>query len=138
MPRYNFWGWLEGRSRSRDFEEWVERQPKPPVHFESVTNVAAPPGDGDVEPKAFYQVSRGPAPKWALFRCPCGCSSVITLSLQPAHRPSWSVRLEASGRPSVRPSVWRDVGCNSHFWIADGRVYWCEDTGETPWQSMRR
>lgn len=70
--------------------------------------------------------------KWVMFRCPCNCGDVVTLSLQPLHRPFWKLSLSPSKRPTLHPSVWRDKGCFSHFWVKDGRVFWCVDTGSDP------
>ncbi|WP_394345765.1 DUF6527 family protein [Flaviaesturariibacter aridisoli] len=62
---------------------------------------------------------------WALFQCPCGCKDITTLSLQTIHAKRWRVTLSQNRRPSLSPSVARIVGCFSHYWIDDGRVYWC-------------
>ncbi|WP_368356434.1 DUF6527 family protein [Acidithiobacillus ferruginosus] len=77
-------------------------------------------------------------PKWALFKCPCRCGDVVTLSLQPVHRPHWRLTRTLTGRPTLYPSVWRDKGCLSHFWLRDGRVSWCADTGSSPDLRMSR
>ena len=106
--------------------------PKPPITYPSITSVDKPPRNEDVEPGALYFVTNGKEPKWSLFKCPCGCRSVITLSLQRVHNPHWQLSLTHAARPTLYPSVWRDKGCMSHFWIRDGRVYWCKDTGFDP------
>lgn len=124
--------WLGLGSTETDVDAWIARQPVPAIVFPEIKNVASPPPNEEVEPGVFYQVMRGDKPKWTLFLCPCGCRSVITLSLQPVHRPHWTIRLSHDGRPSMRPSVWRDIGCLSHFWVDDGRSYWCNDTGTPP------
>ena len=99
-----------------------------PVHFHEITLVAKPPSNEQVEASKLYYVVSGDKPKWSLFRCPCGCRSVITLSLQSAHRPHWSISTSSTRRPTLYPSVWRDTGCLSHFWVRDGRISWCFDT----------
>lgn len=63
--------------------------------------------------------------RWAMLRCPCGCDGVVTLSLQDVHRPHWKLTETASGKLTLHPSIWRQEGCRSHFWIRDGRVHWC-------------
>lgn len=132
MPRFDaFLAWL--RLRSSDLDTWLSREPLPPLHFTEITDVASPPPEDVVAPGVFYRVLRDDKPKWALFHCPCGCRSVITLSLQCAHRPHWIVRSNKNGRPCLRPSVWRDIGCLSHFIVEDGRIYWCGETGSSPW-----
>ncbi len=121
-------------SAETDFDAWITRQPLPAITFREITDVASPPANEAVLPDVFYRVMRNEQPKWALFLCPCGCRSVITLSLQLAHRPHWTVCASKERRPSMRPSVWRDIGCFSHFWVEDGRIYRCGDTGSPPWR----
>lgn len=105
----------------------------PPVAFPQIICVEKPPRNGEVKKDVLYLVAPGQRPKWALFQCPCGCQSVITLSLQSVHQPHWSLMNSSANRPILSPSVWRDVGCLSHFWIKDGRVFWCQDTGTQPY-----
>ena len=138
MPRFRtFLDWLGLTSEETEFETWIARQPVPAIIFPEITDVASPPPNDAVQPGIFYRVMRIDRPKWALFLCPCGCDTVITLSLQTAHRPHWTVRASKDQRASMRPSVWRDTGCLSHFWIVDGRVYWCSDTGISPNDTRR-
>jgi len=128
--------WAGFGSAETDFDDWIADQPLPAITFPEITDVASPPANEAVQPAVFYRVMRNDKPKWALFLCPCGCRSVITLSLQRAHRPRWNVQSSNERRPSMRPSVWRDVGCLSHFWVEDGRIYWCGDTGSPPWRKF--
>jgi hypothetical protein len=111
------------------FIRWVfgggqKQLDRPPIHYD-VTSVAetAPPLESVLD-GVVHVVAPNESPMWAMLRCPCGCTAVITLSLQRVHRPHWTVGISAEGRASLRPSVWRDVGCRSHFWVLDGRVYW--------------
>src|SRR5437868_6859226 len=63
--------------------------------------------------------------RWlAGLKCPCGCDAAIYLSLNRGAKPRWRVSLNADGVPSVFPSVWRTVGCGSHFWLRKGRIAW--------------
>src|SRR6266513_2219751 len=111
MPRFKtLLSWVGLASAETDFDVWIARRPLPAIAFPEITNVASPPANEAVEPAVFYRVMRNDQPKWALFLCPCGCRSVITLSLQLAHRPHWTVRSSKERRPSMRPSVWRDIG----------------------------
>lgn len=125
---------LLGGPGSDDFDRWIARQPQPPLRFENVVRVDVPPEHSAVLSDRFYVVARNRQPKWALFKCPCGCGAVVTLSLQAAHRPHWRLIERSRERPTLSPSIWRDVGCMSHFWVHDGRVYWCSDTGSPPWR----
>lgn len=106
-----------------------------PIHFPGVVQVEQPPKGADVRHQTLYFVVSNQRPKWVLFQCPCQCGEVITLSLQAAHRPRWSLQVNALQRPTLHPSVWRDRGCNSHFWVRDGQILWCEDTGTSPFIS---
>jgi uncharacterized protein DUF6527 len=57
--------------------------------------------------------------------CPCGCGDVIELNLLKQARPCWNVQLHSGGIVSLAPSVWRQKGCRSHFWLRHGRIDWC-------------
>ncbi|HHC6614291.1 TPA: DUF6527 family protein [Vibrio parahaemolyticus] len=104
----------------------------PPIHFQTINIVERSPKNAEILDGYFYFVTSAGKSKWSLFKCPCGCGNVVTLSLQSIHSPFWQLSSNSSGRPTLYPSVWRDRGCLSHFWIKDGRVYWCKDTGCSP------
>jgi hypothetical protein len=106
---------------------------EPEVHYETLTVVDKTPSNVAVSTKAFIVVIYRNQPIWALFRCPCGCGTVISLSLQKVHTPHWTAEKTSAGRPTIYPSIWQNKGCYSHFWIKDGRVYWCHNTGIEPW-----
>lgn len=108
-----------------------QREQPPPLFFE-VTWVDRSPSNADVKERTLYCVHSQNLPRWALFRCPCNCGHVITLSLQAAHNPRWRVSKGRQGHPTLNPSIWRNTGCLSHFWVDDGRIIWCKDTGQHP------
>jgi len=108
------------------------REPLPPIHFSTVNVVNKPPKNEHVVAGNLYCVVASGRMKWTLFGCPCGCGSVVTLSLQTVHSPFWKLTKMNYGRPTLYPSVWRDKGCFSHFWVKDGRIFWCADTGIHP------
>lgn len=110
----------------------------PPITFPTINNVEKPPRNHEIASNSITVVVPGRRPKWAMFRCPCGCQTVITLPLQSTHRPYWIYRRSKEGRPTLQPSIWRDVGCLSHFILEDGRVYWCNETGISPEEAKRR
>lgn len=107
-------------------------QTSPPIHFKAIDIVDKPPKNIDVKAGHLYCVISSEKMKWSIFECPCGCGGVVTLSLQAIHSPFWKLLKMESGRPTLHPSIWRDKGCMSHFWIKDGRVFWCTDTGSHP------
>lgn len=59
--------------------------------------------------------------------CPCGCGDRLTVVLLEGVKPRWDVRLSSTGYPSLHPSIWRNSGCRSHFWLKNGRIIWCAD-----------
>lgn len=87
------------------------------------------PVRNEIEPLAVHVVGPSSAPKWATFACPCGCGEALLLSLNQAKRPRWIVRKNWLGAASISPSIRRNSGCRSHFWIRNGEVRWCADTG---------
>lgn len=60
----------------------------------------------------------------AVFRCPCGCGQPIHLNLLPGPEPCWQVTEHRDGAVTLYPSVWRQNGCESHFFVQRGRVKW--------------
>jgi hypothetical protein len=80
----------------------------------------------------FYIVQSGVNKKWVFLRCPSGCGDVLNLSLANNRRPKWTVKVDRFARPTLNPSVRREEGCYSHFWIRHGVIEWCADTGQPP------
>jgi hypothetical protein len=67
--------------------------------------------------------------KWAYFKCPCSCGNQLRLSLSSNDSPSWKVDVSDDGIASIHPSVRQINGCYSHFWLKEGEIDWCRDTG---------
>lgn len=64
---------------------------------------------------------------WSVgMRCPCGCGDVIELLLTHDVKPRWDLQIDDRNRPTLHPSIWRNTGCRSHFWVRDGRIHWCQ------------
>lgn len=68
----------------------------------------------------------------AALLCPCGCQSVIQLSLIEDDRPRWRARTEPGDIVTLHPSVWRTNGCKSHFFVRHGKIRWARATSESP------
>ncbi len=82
-----------------------------------------------VEPRRVYAVGENGHLWHATLLCPCGCGERISLNLLPDDSPCW-VLLESLGVPTLRPSVSRNVGCRSHFFLRAGKIEWCAPSGE--------
>lgn len=124
--------WLRNLFKWSPLLEKTGKEVEPPVIFPAINIVQKPPKNEGVIEHQLYYVLSAKKPRWSLFKCPCGCGDVITLSLQSVHRPHWRLIKTPSGRPTLYPSIWRDKGCMSHFWLRDGRILWCIDTGSPP------
>lgn len=65
----------------------------------------------------------------AALKCPCDCGSIIQLPLDSSGtHSSWKLS-KTLEQPTLFPSVWRTVGCRSHFWLRRGAVEWCKERG---------
>lgn len=82
------------------------------------------PGPAIMANNVLYKVQHEEWPKWADFKCPCGCGDVISISIAEG-RNSWKLKRDFWGRPSLHPSVWRKAACKSHFWVRKGKIHWC-------------
>lgn len=60
--------------------------------------------------------------------CPCRCGATIEMLVVDGAKPRWEIAVDAKGRPTLQPSVWRNTGCKSHFWLRSGRIVWCGDS----------
>lgn len=65
--------------------------------------------------------------KWVLFKCPCGCGDVLTLSLMKSYKPRWRLRVDKLNIVALSPSVWKKDGCKSHFYFRKSKVKWVYD-----------
>ncbi len=63
---------------------------------------------------------------WSVaMRCPCGCGDSLELMLLKEIKPNWSLITIDQQPPSLKPSIWRRTGCQSHFWLRNGHIHWC-------------
>jgi uncharacterized protein DUF6527 len=76
-----------------------------------------------LKPRIVYILGT-PDPWSVALLCPCGCHDAIHISLLANDSPSWRLRIHAKNEPSLEPSVWRQRGCKSHFFLKRGRIVW--------------
>jgi hypothetical protein len=85
----------------------------------------------DLAPNLLYLVGAGSQPWSAAMLCPCGCRSLIQLSLIADDDPRWKLNYESSGRVTLHPSIWRIKGCRSHFFVRSNVIIWARDAVQT-------
>lgn len=118
-------GWLQRRGRK--VSAWVvqARAWRPPwadrrIKIAFTDQVPAKPKRG-----RLYVASSANGPTFGYLLCPCGCDETLHLRFLPNRSPRWDIHLDRGGVVSLTPSVWRQVGCRSHFVVERGRVIWC-------------
>lgn len=79
----------------------------------------------ELEPTTLYLLGEGGQVWQAVMVCPCGCGETLHMSTLADDWPRWKVQRHEEGTASLSPSVWRKVGCRSHFWLRQGRIDWC-------------
>lgn len=87
------------------------------------------PTPDEIPPGVLVVVGNGDQQKWACFQCPAGCGNRFQLSLNPSKRPRWEVASDWLNRPNISPSVRQTNACRAHFWVKNGSVEWCRDSG---------
>lgn len=87
------------------------------------------PTPEQLTPGLLVVVRDGRIHKWICFRCPGGCGEKIMLNMSPNKSPRWRIMIDWLRRPSVEPSVLQTTGCHCHFWIKNGVIDWCGDSG---------
>tara|TARA_R110002167_G_scaffold88_5_gene613 strand:+ start:996 stop:1427 length:432 start_codon:yes stop_codon:yes gene_type:complete len=115
---------------SADTREGIED-----FYFNKIIELERTPDMDTIGRKDFIFVRYNQNSYWALFKCPCNCGTVISLPLQNGHNPRWTLKVSEFGRPTLYPSIWQNKGCFSHFWITDGKVEVCANTGIEPWKA---
>jgi hypothetical protein len=78
------------------------------------------------KPSTLYVAGEGENVWAAAMLCPCGCGDLIQLNLLQSIRPRWKAEEHEDHSASLRPSVWRRKGCNSHFILRRGEIVWCQ------------
>jgi len=81
----------------------------------------------ELEATAVYIAGEGQHLWFAAMLCPCSCGEILYMNLQKDARPRWSASCHSDNSVSLSPSVWRKVGCQSHFYLRKGQIIWCRD-----------
>jgi Family of unknown function (DUF6527) len=78
-----------------------------------------------VEIEKIYILGEGQYLWSAAMKCPCNCKNVLQMSLHQDGTPRWNLTIHDNGTVSLYPSIWRKVGCKSHFFFKEGKIQWC-------------
>lgn len=81
----------------------------------------------ELDHRLLYLVGENGYLWFAAMLCPCGCGDTLHMSLDTSARPSWRISIHRDGSATLYPSIWRRVGCASHFFLRRGRIRWCDD-----------
>ena len=114
----------------RRVRAWAERWLLPPYRTMEVE--ALPPAR--LQRRIVYIVCEDGFDEQVALLCPCGCGRVLQMNLLPDERPCWRVTRNADGTVTLHPSVWRTKGCGSHFWLRNGRIWWCLEPNSSAWR----
>jgi len=57
--------------------------------------------------------------------CPCGCKKLLYMNAIKDHHPCWKFEIHGRRNISLHPSIHRQVGCKSHFFVHHGKIDWC-------------
>jgi len=109
---------------------------RPPLWWRRFKALALPPRrlkvvEGDSLPPQLPRrnivLARDGDEDWCVgMRCPCGCGRPIELLVAQGIAPRWDICVDDCGRPSMKPSIFLQSGCRSHFWLTRGRIRWCD------------
>ncbi len=109
-----FWAWIRS---------WTVRPGKPKAPLKTVFLEELPKS---LDPKIVYVLGEGQHRWFVTLLCPCGCKAVLQVSLLADAKPRWRLIEHADdGTVTLQPSVWRQEGCRSHFFLHRGRIQWC-------------
>jgi hypothetical protein len=92
---------------------------KPKVSFKFLTDIPEHLADNTI-----YIIGERAQHWLVIFYCPCGCRETISLNLLKETRPRWRFITRWS-QLTLYPSVWRTVGCKSHFNVKKNKIVWC-------------
>jgi hypothetical protein len=77
-----------------------------------------------IKDKCIFIIKDGQEADTLIFICPCGCKAVIHLNLLPDTKPKWNYQISENKSISITPSIWRKIGCKSHFFIRNSKAIW--------------
>jgi hypothetical protein len=99
---------------------WIARPRQKLIHLMQVEGEFP----STLSAKTLYVLTEDGLPWQAAMICPCGCGEVLDLNLLPDERPCWQFEADKHGIATLHPSIWRKIGCKSHFWLRDGEIVW--------------
>jgi len=79
-----------------------------------------------IQDKTIFIVGEVDNPWLLAFNCPCGCNSLIQLNLLKDVYPGWRYMINKKKKINIFPSIWRTVGCKSHFNVRNSKVIWAK------------
>jgi len=88
------------------------------------------PKPEEIKKNIVYIVGGKNYVKWAYLKCPDCCGETILLSLVSNKGPSWKIKQDKKGRVTRYPSIFKQDGCRSHFFIIDGNLVWLNNENE--------
>ena len=100
---------------------WSRLRPKQFIRVRHVNEL--PP---DMDPYFLYVVGQNGHHWHVAMICPCGCNAQLFMNLLPDEEPCWRLSARKDGAATLHPSVWRKVGCTSHFFLRAGKIQWCK------------
>ena len=98
------------------------RRPKP------LRAIAVEELPDQLDQKMVYILGEGKYRWFAAMVCPCGCGATLQMSLLPDAKPRWRLIEHPDKTISLEPSVWRQIGCRSHFFLRRGSIEWCRQS----------
>ncbi len=121
----NFWGHARASIKRRyaSLQGWSSELFEPRYRLVTV-NESFP---RKLQPYRLYVLLEGGTPWQAAMICPCGCNEILELNLLPDEHPRWTFRKDKKGYVTLEPSIDRQIGCRSHFFLRAGKIIWAMD-----------
>lgn len=117
------WEWLKVRFKKPD--SYVERIDRKASDFsrQTVKVCFLKEVPAKAKKNTIYFIGENNFYWMAGLLCPCGCGDFIHLNLLKGVSPQWKYKI-SRGLISISPSIWRTLGCKSHFSIRRGEIIW--------------